>query len=377
MVAACRSPLLIACVMLVSSNARRSSWQGISIENSERVDALTSMSHSLAGWQHSGEDSPLAAFASLLLTFNPVASWQPVGSAPVHGRQSAATNLAGSHLRSRSPLLLRQKERPPRALGEVSRLISRWRAEDRNILRGPGLKVDPPPTALTDDICLMPGEPQVRIEVAPTNSRRIFTGIDILAPIDPIWKTLTNYDSLQDVIPSIVKNTVLSRTADGGARLAQVGAANVLPGITFNARTTLDVVPYDEEHPIPQRMLMENLPMETPDKQEREYFRTVPLRRNIFPRPYAYTSLPHRDLTMQNVPGEGDFLHYQGVWRMQELPNCAPEGQSATRLTYAVEVQPQRFLPVALIEGRIAADLKANLLAIKEHVEGLRPEFAV
>jgi hypothetical protein len=44
---------------------------------------------------------------------------------------------------------------------------------------------------------------------------------------------------------------------------------------------------------------------------------------------------------MQNVPGEGDFEHYQGVWRLQNLPNCALDGGDATRLTYAVEIKPK------------------------------------
>ena len=33
------------------------------------------------------------------------------------------------------------------------------------------------PAVLTDDICLIPGEPVVRIEEAPNNARRIFTGL--------------------------------------------------------------------------------------------------------------------------------------------------------------------------------------------------------
>ncbi len=37
----------------------------------------------------------------------------------------------------------------------------------------------------------------------------------------------------------------------------------------------------------------------------------------------------------------------------------------ATRLTYAVEIQPKGLLPVRLIEGRIASDLRANLAAIR------------
>ena len=46
-----------------------------------------------------------------------------------------------------------------------------------------------------------------------------------------------------------------------------------------------------------------------------------PLRRGVFPRPYAISHLPHRDLSMQSAEGvRGDFDLYQGVWRMQPLP---------------------------------------------------------
>lgn len=215
---------------------------------------------------------------------------------------------------------------------------------------------------LTDDMCLLPGaEPEVRIEVVPNNARRIFTGVDILADIESIWAVLTNYDRLQDVVPSLVKNEVLQRYSDGGARLLQVGGAKVLPGVTFKAKTVLDVRLYTETKPIPESMFQ-------PHSSTAQ-----PLARGVFPRPYALTLLPHRDITMQNVPNEGDFEHYHGVWRVQALPNCTyEEGLRATRLTYAVEIKPRGFLPVALIEGRIANDLKANLGAIRTYVEALQ-----
>ena len=54
---------------------------------------------------------------------------------------------------------------------------------------------------------------------------------------------------------------------------------------------------------------------------------------------------------------------------MQSLPNCRPNGGNASRLTYAVEIKPKGILPVKLIEGRIASDLKANLAAIRNFVE--------
>ena len=56
---------------------------------------------------------------------------------------------------------------------------------------------------------------------------------------------------------------------------------------------------------------------------------------------------------------------------MQSLPNCAPNGGDASRLTYAVEIKPKGILPVKLIEGRIATDLKSNLAAIRDYVENM------
>ena len=56
---------------------------------------------------------------------------------------------------------------------------------------------------------------------------------------------------------------------------------------------------------------------------------------------------------------------------MQSLPNFTPHGGRVSRLTYAVEIKPKGFLPVNLIEGRIATDLKANLAAIRDYVENI------
>ncbi|KAJ1424137.1 hypothetical protein B484DRAFT_303978, partial [Ochromonadaceae sp. CCMP2298] len=164
------------------------------------------------------------------------------------------------------------------------------------------------------------------IETAPQNARRIFTGTDIAADVDSVWRVLTDYAQLQTVVPSLVANEVLEIRADGGARLRQVGGAKIFPGVTFKAKMTVDVA-----GGVPP-----------------------PLRGHA-----AAPQVLRRDL-----PVPGDFDHYQGVWRMQELPGCSIGGQPVTRLTYAVELRPKGFLPVGLIEGRIAADLKANMVAI-------------
>ncbi|KAL3895605.1 MAG: hypothetical protein SGARI_007400, partial [Bacillariaceae sp.] len=63
------------------------------------------------------------------------------------------------------------------------------------------------PPFLDLDSCLVPGEPVVRVEKAPENSRRIFAGIDIMANVDDVWK----------VIPNLVVNDVLELYDGAGA----------------------------------------------------------------------------------------------------------------------------------------------------------------
>jgi len=221
----------------------------------------------------------------------------------------------------------------------------------------------------------------VLIEKAPNNARRIYTAVDVQAAIDVVWKILTDYEKLHEVVPSLVKNKVLERREDGGARLEQVGGAKIA-GFSFTAKTILDVRIFTETNPLPAEVTMDYLLSKKSDisgggggiisqaEKSTDYVQSptvvattsidkpLPLKRDLFPQPnWVSTSLPYRDITMQNVEGEGDFDHYQGVWRVQSHPDDA----SWTRLTYAVEIKPKGFMPVQLIEGRIATDLKSNL----------------
>jgi hypothetical protein len=110
-------------------------------------------------------------------------------------------------------------------------------------------------------------------------------------------------------------------------------------GITFTAKTVLDVRIFTEKNPIPTDAVASYIIDKSQSSNDMILSsRNQPLKRGLFPKPMAISTLPHRDITMQNVIGEGDFDHYQGLWRMQELPYCAPKGKSATRLTYAVEI---------------------------------------
>jgi len=246
------------------------------------------------------------------------------------------------------------------------------------------------PPFLDETSCLVPGEPVVRVEKAPENSRRIFAGVDIMASVDDVWNVLTDYGHLQDVVPNLVVNEVLEEyspvedvrvdpnTAEvdqcrqianqmKGSKLKQVGGAKVA-GIRFSARTTLEVREWPEG--MPDFAHFEDEVYEGQSRQERASAAAkIPLQRYRFPRPFAVSKLPTKDISMQSVENDnGEFRMYQGVWRMQPLPGCAPPGKEAMRLTYAVEVSPRAYLPVSLIEGRIVRDLCTNLEAIRDFV---------
>ena len=70
----------------------------------------------------------------------------------------------------------------------------------------------------------------------------------------------------------------------------QVGGAKVLPGVTFKAKTVLDVKIYTENNPMPNNMIANFIDETNID--------SIPLKRGIFPKPYAITQLPHRGNVM-------------------------------------------------------------------------------
>ena len=247
-----------------------------------------------------------------------------------------------------------------------------------------------------EDQCLVAGEPVVRVEKAPENSRRIFAGIDIPYSVDDVWKLLTDYPNLQKVVPNLVVNEVLEEynvAVSGiskaamivdstgpeeiecqqmayqmkGAKLRQIGGAKVA-GIQFSARTTLEVREWPNGLPDYAHFNDEYWGGKSRKERMIQYSQT-PLTRYKFPRPFALSTLPTRDISMQSIERDsGEFRMYQGVWRMQPLPGCAPPGKDAMRLTYAVEVSPRAYLPVQLIEKRVVSDLCTNLVAIRDYL---------
>ena len=152
-----------------------------------------------------------------------------------------------------------------------------------------------------------------------------------------------------------------------GSLLKQVGGAKVA-GINFSAKTTLEVREWPQGMPDFAHFNDEMWMGKSREDRAKEYPK-VKLQRYRFPRPFAVSSLPTRDISMQSIENDdGEFRMYQGVWRMQPLPGCAPPGSQAMRLTYAVEISPRAYLPVQLVENRIAKDLCTNLEAIRNAV---------
>jgi len=250
------------------------------------------------------------------------------------------------------------------------------------------------PPFIGEDQCLVPGEAIVRVEKAPENSRRIFAGIDITASVEDVWNVLTDYQNLQKVVPNLVTNDVLEEfeakdldlfsyainpeekneeqcralsTMMKGAILKQVGGAKVV-GINFSARTKLEVREWPEG--IPDFFHYSDDVFEGESRTQRiNNDKGQKLERYHFPRPFAISKLPTKDVSMQSLEDDdGEFRLYQGVWRMQPLPGCAGPDGSAMRLTYAVEISPRPYLPVALVERRISQDLCNNLRAIRDYV---------
>ena len=110
-------------------------------------------------------------------------------------------------------------------------------------------------------------------------------------------------------------------------------------GLKFSARTTLEVREWPQGLPDFAHFYDEMWNGKSRQDRAQEYAK-VKLQRYSFPRPFAISKLPTHDITMQSVADDdGEFRMYQGVWRLQPLPGCIPEGRglSAMRLTYAVE----------------------------------------
>lgn len=158
---------------------------------------------------------------------------------------------------------------------------------------------------------------EVHTESIAERQRQITAKIQIPQPIEPVWQVLTDYEALTDFIPNLATSRLVEHPS-GGVRLEQVGTQRLLR-FNFSARVVLDL-------------------------------------KEKFPDEISFNMV------------EGDFKAFSGKWLLE--PAQVSE-QIITNLYYVLRVWPKRTMPVAIIERRLASDLRLNLLAIRQQVEKL------
>jgi len=158
---------------------------------------------------------------------------------------------------------------------------------------------------------------EVHTQVVAERQRQISARIQIPHSVEQVWQVLTNYAALAEFVPNLAKSRLLEHPT-GGIRLEQVGSQRLLR-LNFSARVVLDL---EEEFP--------------------------------------------HTIRFQMV--EGDFKEFSGSWSLN--PYALPES-GGTSLCYTLLIWPKLTMPVAMVERRLADDLRLNLLSIRQRTEQL------
>jgi ribosome-associated toxin RatA of RatAB toxin-antitoxin module len=261
---------------------------------------------------------------------------------------------------------------------------------------------DLPPAPIAAPSCRLVKEVAVDVQRTSISSRVLVAAVDIAAPPSAVWAALTDYERLADFIPSLEANECLAHDPQQGtARLRQVGAQDVAMGVKFRAAVTLDIREHRGPGGIPAAMITSSqdsrdylgakakfpAPVASPEDDEDEAGALVEAARAMGEEgggSVASLATASRDEDLPPLDGgggvvvpsswprdisfelvEGDFSAFRGVWRVDQ----GPAGPLSARLSYAVFVQPQAFLPVGLIQGRISRDVATNLKSVRAHAE--------
>ncbi|CAI5469894.1 unnamed protein product [Closterium sp. Yama58-4] len=197
------------------------------------------------------------------------------------------------------------------------------------------------------------------VEVLGSNSRRVSARVVVPASADVVWGVLTDYERLADFIPSLATNQMLQRRSNG-ARLLQVGEQDVAMGIKFRAKVVVDVEEGEDER-LPRSSSSDgssgsgggNSSSSSSSSSGEESDAGIG---------GVGGSMRRRRIHFKMV--EGDFQKFVGVWTLEEqLPSSS---SGPTTLSYSVELTPHFWLPVALVEGRISKEIKANLAGVRQ-----------
>ncbi|CAI5504943.1 unnamed protein product [Closterium sp. Naga37s-1] len=141
-----------------------------------------------------------------------------------------------------------------------------------------------------------------------------------------------------------------------GARLLQVGEQDVAMGIKFRAKVVVDVEEGEEERlprDLPRSFSSTDCSSSSSSSSGEESDAAIG---------GVGGSMRRRRIHFKMV--EGDFQKFEGVWTLEEQLPGSPCGP--TTLSYSVELTPHFWLPVALVEGRISKEIKANLAGVRQ-----------
>lgn len=222
-------------------------------------------------------------------------------------------SLCSRRSSSRSGLRLVESHQGRDEVGVVAGLIEE--TEETLISEGAG----------GDGVAVVTAEANVDLNVDDlgNNTRKVEATIAIQAPLEAVWGVLTDYDHLADHIPGLAESSVLQRRSNG-ARLKQIGQKNFALGVKFKAKAVVEVT--------------EEAAQDLDDGTLRDlHFETV----------------------------EGDFQVFKGTWRMLEKSLESNDAIVETYLSYILEVQPKRWMPVALIEGVLGQEITCNLISVR------------
>ncbi|KFK25241.1 hypothetical protein AALP_AA8G086200 [Arabis alpina] len=144
--------------------------------------------------------------------------------------------------------------------------------------------------------------------------RCAIASITVKAPVSEVWKVLTAYESLPEIVPNLAISKILSRE-NNKVRILQEGCKGLLY-MVLHARAVLDL------------------------HESRE-----------------------QEIRFEQV--EGDFDSLKGKWIFEQL------GSHHTLLKYTVESKMRKdtFLSEAIMEEVIYEDLPSNLCAIRDYIE--------
>jgi len=243
--------------------------------------------------------------------------------------------------------------------------------------------------------------------LAFTNFRNVTAEIKINALPKIVWNLITDYENLHKIVPNLAVNQVVERW-DGGARLLQVGeqrlisqgssilGANFLtPKLTFRARCTLDCQEYlksemkeggegyinfvqvkGDFEDFSGSWFLEALENDNNDcdhgdsKLSHEEEKMEQQTSSAFDYSSATTSSPSQHHLHNN---QHDHHDHVGLSETSNTGICSTTTTTtSTLLRYNLGVRPAAWLPVRLIERRMANDVKQNLNAIRQAAERIQ-----